>query len=116
MCFFHRPATGAADHSVPGAGVQALRERAEPSAAAGRQPQEPHPEAAGPGSSRPLEVGSGCSRERVSVRLFQRLYNLIMQKMPVKHFNLVHLASMEEVSGVAETCVFAILIAGVSSM
>lgn len=104
MRFFHRPATGAADHSVPGAGVQALRERAEPSAAAGGQPQEPHPEAAGPGSSRPLEVGSGCSRERVSVRLFQRLYNLIMQKMPVKHFNLVHCVNGRGFGGRRNVC------------
>lgn len=63
----YRPDTGAADHPVPGAGIQALRERAESSAASSRQPQEPHPEAAGTKSSCPHEVGSGFSWERVSV-------------------------------------------------
>lgn len=64
-----RPHSSAADHSVPGAGVQALSEWAEPGPTSSRQPQEPHPEAAGTESSCPFKVGSGCSWKRVNVLL-----------------------------------------------
>lgn len=66
---FCRPGTGAADRPVPGAGVQAVGERAESGAASGRQPQEPHAEAAGTESRCSHEVGPGGARERVRVPL-----------------------------------------------
>ena len=63
--FLRRPHRGPADRPVPGAGVQAVAERAEPGPAPGGQPQEPHPQAAGAQDSRPHEMGPGPAGERV---------------------------------------------------